>query len=558
MRRSLFNLLTLLSLLLLLFAVVLWLRSGGNDVIILRTARSYSGWPNVKRIVIRPYDGWVVSFHHKFVPLVDAGPPRWRQDVPLSFKRLQPPTYRNTVPMIDAERQAFDGAASKAYGSEPWLRWRTRPPGRGRQNPAPILVMSTWLTAAGVDYYADTFLIDDAEFPGAYRDVRVGVPHGVVIAVASLLPAFWIGLWARRLRNERARRRSGRCPSCGYDLRESRERCPECGRAIDAGARTQPTESSGESPPARRRLRWELAVFAAVVVVLALAVMRGWNSNTVPVAAKPPAPSWQPEAGTFHPESVTAEYGPVRFHAVWHNPQWHLGTRGSLAEFDLTGPLSDTAQPLQVETLQVAIDPDDKEVYGATNHGPPFIVGLAGTALFARGGRPRMLEHCTGVAFDARRRRLVVAGGYGFGSSIYTYDVGSGAWSNGVEVGLANEVVALAYSAEHDCVYAVVAPTRLDPPTVVRLTPNGDPEWRVPLLESIPEARPGVRRWSYQLAASGKLLALIRSDDVRGRGPSPQTMTLIDPTAGRIVYRGTLTPHTSASALPTTAPARAE
>ena len=31
------------------------------------------------------------------------------------------------------------------------------------------------------------------------------------------------------------RRRAGRCPHCGYDLRASTDRCPECGRHVENG-----------------------------------------------------------------------------------------------------------------------------------------------------------------------------------------------------------------------------------------------------------------------------------------------------------------------------------
>jgi hypothetical protein len=547
-RRSLFNQLTLLSSLLLCIAVALWLRSGGsNDELILRTAGSYAGWPNVKRVVVRPYDGWVVSFHHAFVPRVDAGPPPWRSDVPLALKRLQPPTNRNTVPLSDAERREFEAAASEAYRSERWFRWRTGPRGPRPPGPAPMLVMSTWLTEAGVEYYADTFLIDDPQFPGAFREVRVGIPHGLVVAAASCLPAIWIVLWARRFSAELSRRRSGRCPGCGYDLRASHGRCPECGRAFDAAAQFARGQSAEPSPTARpvRRRRWETAVFAAVLVGVALAVAWGWDTTPVPVRPRAPVPTWQDEAGTFHAESVTAEYGPVRFEAVWHKPRSFSPPLTAVAVFDLAGPLVDTARNVDANVSQVAIDPTAKSVYGSSGYGPPCVVGRWGTTPITVGRGP---DHCTGVAFDTRRRRLMIASGFGFGvgfgSSILTYDVESGAWSAGAEIGRGSDVVALAYSAEHDCVYAVLTPTRVDPPTLVRLTPQGDAEWRIPLPEPISEAGPGVRHESFQLVAAGPLLALIRSDDSPARWPAAgQQLTLIDPTAGRAVYRGALTPH---------------
>src|SRR5438105_317873 len=39
-------------------------------------------------------------------------------------------------------------------------------------------------------------------------------------------------MFAKEIKRMR-RRREGRCVTCGYDLRASRDRCPECGRSID-------------------------------------------------------------------------------------------------------------------------------------------------------------------------------------------------------------------------------------------------------------------------------------------------------------------------------------
>ena len=63
---------------------------------------------------------------------------------------------------------------------------------------------------------------------GFFADGRSGelaVPHWflVLLSLALGIPFFLHYLRAR------ARRRKGRCPRCGYDLRATPGRCPECG-----------------------------------------------------------------------------------------------------------------------------------------------------------------------------------------------------------------------------------------------------------------------------------------------------------------------------------------
>lgn len=54
-------------------------------------------------------------------------------------------------------------------------------------------------------------------------------PDAAVVAGALVLPAVWcLGSGRRRLR-AKFRKRQGRCPDCGYDLRATPGRCPECG-----------------------------------------------------------------------------------------------------------------------------------------------------------------------------------------------------------------------------------------------------------------------------------------------------------------------------------------
>ena len=65
--------------------------------------------------------------------------------------------------------------------------------------------------------------------PGAIRDRQTFLigPHWLLVALATPLPVS--RLW--RAARARQRRRRGRCPVCGYDLRATPGRCPECGTA---------------------------------------------------------------------------------------------------------------------------------------------------------------------------------------------------------------------------------------------------------------------------------------------------------------------------------------
>ena len=254
MRRFLFNALSLLSLLLLALALALWVRALSQvDVIAVRTAPSYAHWPPVKRVVLSTRGGWVLSFHRKIVPGTDSPP--WRDDVSLDGVRFTAPVAPWGTPLSEAQRRRYDAAVAPEFRRSPVLKWsshapplvawpRMPPPARGTPQ-------ATVWNRLGFYAYPGSYQFDSPEFPGAYHDYRVHLPHGYVVAAASVLPLLWLALWLRRRVKTR---RVGLCPDCGYDLRGSPERCPECGRPVaDADARAADRRTDAEAAGAPPR-----------------------------------------------------------------------------------------------------------------------------------------------------------------------------------------------------------------------------------------------------------------------------------------------------------------
>ena len=84
-------------------------------------------------------------------------------------------------------------------------------------------------SALGWDYYNQAIGSNNVFFGEIQSFQVLALNYNAMLAWLAILPGLWVILAVRRRNLRKRRAKEGRCPDCGYDLRETPEQCPECG-----------------------------------------------------------------------------------------------------------------------------------------------------------------------------------------------------------------------------------------------------------------------------------------------------------------------------------------
>jgi hypothetical protein len=215
------------------------------------------------------------------------------------------------------------------------------------------------------------------------------------------------------------------------------------------------------------------------------------------------------------------------------NGRWSV----AISDFDIHGPIADSAQPINVPSIyplnQIAIDSEGHRVYGATTHLVGKIVPNTGNfvELEIDPALPR-LSWPSGIAFDSHNRRLIVTGR----SGTYFHDPETGEWEHAPKFG-GLDLLTMTYDEDNRVFYGLVSGFGKDVvDTIVEINSDGAVLSTIELSEGIPsESLPAGRA---QLIKTSRDLVILVSAYRSARGSedgvAESRMYMVDPDTGDI------------------------
>jgi len=221
------------------------------------------------------------------------------------------------------------------------------------------------------------------------------------------------------------------------------------------------------------------------------------------------------------------------------------GIKGAIGEFTPSGPIESTLQPLPSGIRHAVIDPAGPTYYGIKSHSVvQFDVKTGAVSeLTLDAELPRLNWPC-GLAFDTKRRRLVLAsfGGEGF---MYSYEVDDKKWS--LMTSLENvQLHCLTYSTEDDRLYALNHKHEKGVDTIFSYSPKGVLLKRVRLEKPIPVGRRSLHGCTQIVRTSNRVVIFTqpRPDLETAGEPVACRSYVIDPSTGKELWSDISLPHT--------------
>ena len=152
---------------------------------------------------------------------------------------------------------------------------------------------------------------------------------------------------------------------------------------------------------------------------------------------------------------------------------------------------------------------------------------------------------------------MLIAGveGKSFVEAVYFYYPDDDHWSYAGLIGRDNGYASATYSEQDDCFYALGSsgPDGYIRMAIVRFTPDGKAEWRIPVSEQIFQPGQNPPTGPPQIAAAGSYVAILTPpmpDPLDAEAPAQPRCVLMDPKTDTVLYSGPMAPHPDTGALP--------